>query len=81
MPRPAIIKWAYALKDEVDIVVCISHLGITEDELLAQECPAIDVIFGSHTHHVFEQGRMENGVFVNRWRKVRHVYRAFNIGV
>lgn len=64
MPRPAIIKWAYALKDEVDLVVCMSHLGITEDELLAQECPAIDVIFGSHTHHVFEQGRMENGVLL-----------------
>lgn len=63
-PRAEIIKWAYALQQEVDLIVCLSHLGITEDELLAQECPIIDVIFGAHTHHVFENGRIENGVLL-----------------
>ena len=63
-PRAELIKLAYQLQAEVDIIVCLSHLGITEDELLAQECPQIDAIFGAHTHHVFENGRIENGVIL-----------------
>ena len=63
-PRAELIKLAYQLQSEVDMIVCLSHLGITEDELLAQECPQIDAIFGAHTHHVFENGRIENGVIL-----------------
>ena len=63
-PRAELIKWVYALKEQVDVIVCLSHLGITEDELLAQECPEIDVIFGSHTHHVFENGQIVNDVLL-----------------
>ncbi len=63
-PRSSIKNFAKALRDGVDILVCLSHLGITEDELLANECPELDVIFGAHTHHVFEQGRLVNGVLL-----------------
>lgn len=63
-PRAELIKLAFKLKKQADILVCMSHLGLTEDELLAQECPFIDVIFGSHTHHVFEHGRLENNVLL-----------------
>ncbi|WP_339213599.1 bifunctional UDP-sugar hydrolase/5'-nucleotidase [Solibacillus sp. FSL W8-0372] len=63
-PRAELIKLAFKLKKQADIIICMSHLGITEDELLAQECPIIDVIFGSHTHHVFEQGSLENNVLL-----------------
>ncbi|WP_336045603.1 bifunctional metallophosphatase/5'-nucleotidase [Solibacillus ferritrahens] len=63
-PRADLIKLAFELKKHANIIICMSHLGITEDELLAQECPIIDVIFGSHTHHVFEQGRLENNVLL-----------------
>ncbi len=63
-PRNQLIEQVQKLQQQVDIIVCLSHLGITEDELLAKECPAIDVIFGAHTHHIFEQGRYENGVLL-----------------
>ena len=52
------------LKRTSRYLICLSHLGITDDELLAKECPDIDVIFGSHTHHFFETGKMVNGVLL-----------------
>ncbi|MFF2755476.1 bifunctional metallophosphatase/5'-nucleotidase [Psychrobacillus sp. NPDC058041] len=49
------------IKNKVDIILCMSHLGITQDELISEQIPQIDVIFGSHTHHFFEEGKMING--------------------
>ncbi|WP_431027685.1 bifunctional metallophosphatase/5'-nucleotidase [Lysinibacillus sp. LZ02] len=63
-PRKALILLVQQLRKEVDIIVCLSHLGITDDELLAKECPDLDVIFGAHTHHVFPQGKHVNGVLL-----------------
>lgn len=63
-PRKEIISVVKELIDQVDIILCMSHLGITEDELLAEECPEIDVIFGAHTHHLFKQGKEINGVLL-----------------
>ncbi|MEK5331583.1 MULTISPECIES: bifunctional metallophosphatase/5'-nucleotidase [unclassified Lysinibacillus] len=62
--RSSLIRLTHQLRKEVDIVVCLSHLGITEDELLAEECPGIDVIFGSHTHHTLPNGKFINGVLL-----------------
>jgi len=62
--RSTLLRLAHQLRKEVDIVLCLSHLGITEDELLAEECPEIDVIFGSHTHHVLPEGKFVNGVLL-----------------
>ena len=63
-PRKALILLVQQLRKEVDVIVCLSHLGLTDDELLAQECPDIDVIFGAHTHHVLPQGKVVNGVLL-----------------
>lgn len=52
------------LRQEVDVLVLLSHLGIEDDALIAQEIPAIDVIIGSHTHHLFERGKTINQVLV-----------------
>jgi len=44
-----------------DIIVCLSHSGVwddptvSEDELLAQEVPGIDVIISGHTHTKLEE--------------------------
>ncbi|BDF34807.1 5'-nucleotidase [Lachnospiraceae bacterium] len=43
-------------KEEVDMIVCLSHSGTneeedkSEDEILAKEVPEIDVIVSAHTH-------------------------------
>ncbi|MBO1911868.1 hypothetical protein J4G37_44650, partial [Microvirga sp. 3-52] len=41
---------------QTDIIICLSHMGVTEDEELAKACPHIDVILGAHTHHLFTEG-------------------------
>ncbi|WKA59742.1 bifunctional UDP-sugar hydrolase/5'-nucleotidase [Planococcus shenhongbingii] len=56
--KDAIIEAVEAIKDEVDLIVCLSHLGVKEDEYLAELCPEIDVILGAHTHHIFHEGKM-----------------------
>ncbi|MFC4411379.1 bifunctional metallophosphatase/5'-nucleotidase [Chungangia koreensis] len=55
--REEIRKQVHLLKDQTDLIIILSHLGIHEDEQLAEECPDIDVIFGAHTHHVLHEGK------------------------
>ncbi|MBM7713020.1 bifunctional metallophosphatase/5'-nucleotidase [Enterococcus xiangfangensis] len=50
------------LRTKVDVLVLMSHLGISVDRRIARELPEIDVILGSHTHHLFEQGEKIEGV-------------------
>lgn len=57
-PREHLRKIAEHLTFETDIIVCLSHMGLPEDERLAAECPQIDVIFGAHTHHLFQEGKL-----------------------
>lgn len=63
-PRQAIIQDVKLLAPHVDIVLCMSHLGRYEDEMLAEECPELTVIFGAHTHHVFLHGELHHGVLL-----------------
>lgn len=63
-PRKALVLLVQKLRQEVDMIVCLSHLGISDDELLANECPDIDVIFGAHTHHTLPEGKFVNGVLL-----------------
>ncbi|MBM7580563.1 bifunctional metallophosphatase/5'-nucleotidase [Jeotgalibacillus terrae] len=53
-----------AMKEKADIIILLSHLGIREDEWVAEECPEIDVIMGGHTHHVLENGRLHHNVLL-----------------
>lgn len=57
-PRQNLVRIAESIADETDLIVCLSHMGIQEDEKLALECPTIDVIFGAHTHHLFHEGKL-----------------------
>lgn len=49
------------VQPQCDIVVLMSHLGIDEDIKIANEFPEIDVLLGSHTHHLFKNGEKING--------------------
>lgn len=49
---------------ESDVVILLSHLGISVDEKITQMLPEIDIIIGAHTHHVFEEGAVLNGVYL-----------------
>lgn len=63
-PFPILLELAEKLKEEVDILICLSHLGLSFDEKLANDCPYIDVIFGSHTHHLLIDGKLVNNVLL-----------------
>lgn len=39
------------LKPQVDVIVVVSHLGLTEDQELIENTTGIDIVFGGH-HHV-----------------------------
>lgn len=52
------------VKKEADIIILLSHLGINEDEAIAEQFPEIDVILGAHTHHVFHEGKEINDVIL-----------------
>lgn len=43
-----------------DVVVLLSHLGLPVDEKLARQFPQLDVIIGSHTHHLLIHGERVN---------------------
>ncbi|SDP92757.1 2',3'-cyclic-nucleotide 2'-phosphodiesterase/5'-or 3'-nucleotidase, 5'-nucleotidase family [Litchfieldia salsa] len=51
------------ISGQTDVIVLLSHLGINEDERLA-ELHDIDVILGGHTHHLLEEGKMINNSLV-----------------
>lgn len=51
-------------KLKCDVIILLSHLGVSMDRLLAKEYPQIDLIIGAHTHHLFPKGEMDNGVLL-----------------
>lgn len=62
--KRAIIQSVEEIKDKTDLIVCLSHLGIKEDELLAELCPQINIILGAHTHHVFHDGKWQGNTLL-----------------
>ncbi|MCW3778963.1 bifunctional metallophosphatase/5'-nucleotidase [Levilactobacillus namurensis] len=46
-------------RDQADVCVLLSHLGITVDRQLAKRFPQVDVIIGSHTHHLLPHGERD----------------------
>lgn len=54
-PIPAAVTIARELRPEVDVVIAITHIGFKNDQLLAETCPEIDLIFGGHSHTVLQE--------------------------
>jgi 5'-nucleotidase len=63
-PLDELKKLVEQLKNEADVLVLLSHLGIRDDELIAESFPEIDVILGAHTHHILHEGKEINGVML-----------------
>ncbi|MFO6498520.1 bifunctional metallophosphatase/5'-nucleotidase [Bacillus sp. z60-11] len=60
------------IKGKADITILLSHLGILDDERAAKAFPEIDVILGSHTHHLLEDGMLKDGVLLACAEKFGH---------
>jgi 5'-nucleotidase len=63
-PIEELSNWIQPLKEEADIIILLSHLGLHDDERIAEEFRDIDVILGAHTHHVLERGKVINQVLL-----------------
>ncbi|MGM1047905.1 MAG: bifunctional metallophosphatase/5'-nucleotidase [Bacillota bacterium] len=63
-PEASIAKQVQLLRNQVDVVIVMSHLGITADKAIADRVSGIDIILGGHTHHVLEEPLFINGTAV-----------------
>lgn len=59
-PIDALKHITQKVRQEVDAIILLSHLGINEDESIAEQFPEIDIILGGHTHHLFPSGKHIN---------------------
>lgn len=57
-PLTAIAAQVALLRPSVDVIVVMSHLGLSIDERIAAEIAGIDLILGGHTHHLLEEARV-----------------------
>ncbi|EEI18848.1 Ser/Thr phosphatase family protein [Lentilactobacillus buchneri ATCC 11577] len=59
-PEKILPKLLKRYAGQYGIVVLLSHLGLPEDQLLARKFPELNVIIGSHTHHLLVHGQRVN---------------------
>lgn len=60
------------IQAKCDVIVLMSHLGIDEDIKIANEFPEINVLLGSHTHHLFKEGEKINDTQLSAAGKFGH---------
>lgn len=56
-PLSCLKKQLALLDEDTDCIILLSHLGLPFDEQIAETFPEIDLILGSHTHHLLEEGK------------------------
>ncbi|MFF2480629.1 bifunctional metallophosphatase/5'-nucleotidase [Paenibacillus sp. NPDC058071] len=54
-PIEAVRQEVQLLRDQVDVIAVLSHLGLSFDKRMAEEINGIDLIMGGHTHHLLEE--------------------------
>jgi len=67
-------------KEKVDMVICLSHSGLSEDkdrsedEILAKEVKGIDIIISGHTHTKTDAAlQVNNTIIVQAWEYGKHL--------
>lgn len=54
-PLETVKKFIKELKDKVDLIIVLSHIGFSADRILAEKIDGIDVIVGGHSHTKIER--------------------------
>jgi len=52
------------LKQKYRMLICLSHLGVDNDQVLAKAYPQFDLIIGGHSHTTMTAPMMVNGVMI-----------------
>lgn len=64
-------------KEKCDLIICVSHIGYTDDQVLAAKSEYLDIIIGGHSHTFMKQPDM----IKNLLGKEVMVYQAGKYGV
>ena len=54
------------LRDKVNVLILLSHLGFEDDVRMAEKFPCFDLIIGGHTHTQLKGGETHNGVLITQ---------------
>ncbi len=57
------------LKGKYDMLIVVSHIGLTMDRYLAQNYPEINLIVGGHSHDLLENGEKVNHTWITQTGK------------
>ncbi|MCC4227739.1 bifunctional metallophosphatase/5'-nucleotidase [Zunongwangia profunda] len=57
-------KYLPEIKDKSDIIIVLSHEGMSVDKIIAEEIDGIDLIVGAHSHDFIRPPYKSNGTFV-----------------
>lgn len=52
-PLDSVKEIIQVLAPQVDLVLCLAHVGRTMEEEIAEQFPEVDLLFGAHTHHTY----------------------------
>jgi 5'-nucleotidase/UDP-sugar diphosphatase len=67
-PTETVGKYIRALKNKVDVVIVLSHIGFPADRVLAEKVKGIDVIVGGHSHtKITKPISLGNTLIVQAW--------------
>lgn len=65
-PFQAVADSVALLREQVDFILLLSHLGLPRDQEMAQRVPGIDLILGSHTHHFLPEGLKVGNTWIHQ---------------
>ncbi|MGP4078609.1 bifunctional metallophosphatase/5'-nucleotidase [Pseudalkalibacillus sp. R45] len=65
-PYEALIESVKEIRNQVDILILLSHLGLEADKQISTEMDDIDIILGAHTHHVLPNGLHANDTTIGQ---------------
>jgi 5'-nucleotidase len=60
-PIPVAVETARELRNSSDIIIALTHIGLTQDKKLAEATEDIDIILGGHSHSVLQRPEVVNG--------------------
>lgn len=63
-PIERALETAAELRRSVDAVFALTHIGLSQDRVLAEAGSDIDVIFGGHSHSVLEKPELVAGTWI-----------------
>ena len=78
-PIDEAVEIAARLKKECDLLVALTHIGISSDREIAQASPNIDLILGGHTHTI-ENSRIDSTAILHSGMYAHYV-RKVDIGI